>query len=136
MNNFTVLISNLNRITAFCLILILFSINSFGQCTLTAGSVTQNNVSCNGLSDGSVTLNVSGAQGAVTYSNGSGNVMLQTQQFNSSVISHSSSGPTGVWWSPGTCIDGSEFVYSSPKPVRICNPDLLSRGFIIPLLIL
>lgn len=92
----------------------LLSQNIFaGGCTLAIDSTYHTNVLCNGQSNGTITVYASGVSGNAHYSTGSGTVMLATQTFSSSVISHSGSGPQNVWWSPSTCTGGATWNYTA-----------------------
>jgi hypothetical protein len=96
-------------------VLFLFSHSAFAQCTLEIESMVPNPVSCYGLSDGEVVVNVTGASGVVSFSSGgSGSVISPVQGFNTSgsLSTASGSGPINQWWSPSSCT-GGPFIYSS-----------------------
>ena len=84
-----------------------------GGCTLHVDSVHSTNVLCNGQSNGSFTVYTSGASGTTHYGSGAGTVLLTTQAFASNVVSHSNSGPTNQWWSPGSCNGGVSWNYTA-----------------------
>jgi len=87
----------------------------FSQCTLEIESLVATPVSCNGLSDGEVTVNVVGGNGAISFSSGGGGTVISpNQEFNTpnSLSTASGNGPTNQWWSPSTC-NGGPYIYSS-----------------------
>ena len=101
--------------SVFLFVLSLFSFSAYAQCNLAIESMVASPVSCNGQTDGEVTVNVSGATGAVSFSSGgSGTVISPVQGFNTSgsLSTASGSGPTNQWWSPSSCT-GGPFIYSS-----------------------
>lgn len=86
------------------------------QCNLVIDSVSYSDISCFGASDGQITVYASGNNGAIVYSNGSGDSALVPEvQFNSAVelSTAGGSGPTDKWWSPSSCSSGAYFQYSS-----------------------
>lgn len=87
----------------------------YAQCTLEIQSLTSTPVSCNGQSDGTVTVNAIGGNGALSFSSGgSGSVISPNQPFNTSAALNtaSGSGPLNQWWSPSSCT-GGPYIYSS-----------------------
>lgn len=96
-------------------ILCFFSLHSvLAQCNLVLDSVVQQNVSCNGLSDGEFTAYISGGSAPYTFNTGeSFSELLPAQPFNSNVINNNTTAPTNVWFSPGSCVGGAAFVYNS-----------------------
>lgn len=94
-------------------IVFLHSLNA--QCTLEVESLIASPVSCNGLSDGTVTVNAIGGTGAISFSSGgSGTIISPNQPFNTSsaLSTASGSGPLNQWWSPSSCT-GGPYLYSS-----------------------
>jgi hypothetical protein len=97
------------------IIALLYSSAIYSQCNLEIQSLVASPVSCNGLSDGEVTVNVTGANGATSFSSGgSGTIISPNQSFNASntLSITGGSGPLNQWWSPSTCTGGS-YIYSS-----------------------
>lgn len=95
--------------------ILLTSLPFFSQCNLEIQSMVATPVSCNGQSDGEVTVNVTGGNGAIGFSSGgSGTVISPNQSFNASntLSTASGSGPSNQWWSPSTCTGGG-YIYSS-----------------------
>jgi len=90
------------------------SIDVYGQCgTLAITGVSTTPVSCNGGSNGTITVQTTGGTGPFTYANGTSTAIGGAAAFgSSSTLSTTSSGSTSVWWSPGSCTDGS-WVYNS-----------------------
>jgi hypothetical protein len=85
------------------------------QCNLQIESLIASPVSCNGQSNGTVTVNAIGGNGAISFSSGgSGTIISPNQPFNTSsaLSTASGSGPLNQWWSPSSCT-GGPFIYSS-----------------------
>jgi hypothetical protein len=97
------------------LIFITFMHSLNAQCTLEIESMVASPVSCNGLSDGEVTVNAIGGNGAISFSSGgSSTIISPNQPFNTSsaLSTASGSGPLNQWWSPSSCT-GGPYIYSS-----------------------
>lgn len=97
---------------------LLFSADFNAQCTLSIDSVLSTNVSCNGLSDGSITVFASGGNGAISFSSATGGEVIspnQTFDASSALSTAGGSGPTNRWWSPSTCSGGVSFQYSTTQ---------------------
>lgn len=96
----------------------LLSTQYYAQCTLSIDSVLSTNVSCNGLSDGSITVFASGGDGTISFSNASGGEVISPNQpfdASTSLSTAGGSGPTNRWWSPSTCSGGVSFQYSTTQ---------------------
>lgn len=106
------------RYFATLILAFLLSNKCNAQCTLNIDSVLSTNVSCNGLSDGSITVFASGGNGPISFSNASGaEVISPNQPFEASnaLSTAGGSGPTNRWWSPSTCTGGVSFQYSTTQ---------------------
>jgi len=91
-----------------------FSIVLFSQCNLVLDSVVQQNVSCNGGSNGEFTAFASGGTAPYTFNTEeSFSALLPVQPFNSNVINNNTTAPTNVWFSPGSCSGGAAFIYNA-----------------------
>lgn len=83
--------------------------------SLAIDSVQITDVSCNGGSDGEITVFASGGTGPYTYSNGQGSggaTINVLQDFSTNVI-YNSGNVTGSYYSPSTCSPGNYFTYGS-----------------------
>ena len=101
----------------YLVICILITISNLllSQCNLQIESLIASPVSCNGQSNGTVTVNAIGGNGAISFSSGgSGTIISPNQPFNTSsaLSTASGSGPLNQWWSPSSCT-GGPFIYSS-----------------------
>ncbi len=97
---------------------VIFCINAGAQCTLTIDSVLSSAVSCNGLSDGEITVFASGGNGAISFSNAAGGeVVSPNQPFDAATAlsNAAGSGPTNRWWSPSSCNGGASFQFSATQ---------------------
>lgn len=84
--------------------------------SLAVDSVQVTDVSCNGGSDGQITVFASGGSGPYTYSNGqssAGSPITVLQNFNNSGTLYNGSSVTGAYYSPATCTPGNYFAYAS-----------------------
>ena len=104
------------RYLCFISLTLLSFFEATAQCTLTIDSAVVQQVSCNGLSNGSITVFASGGNGAINFSGsaGGGTVISPNQPFDAaaSISTASGSGPTNRWWSPSSCGGGAFFQYS------------------------
>ena len=104
------------RLLVFIALLSLQILKLSAQCTLVIDSVITENVTCNGLSNGSMTVYASGGNGAISFSGsaGGGTVISPNQPFDASnsISTASGSGPTNRWWSPSSCGGGAFFQYN------------------------
>lgn len=84
------------------LVLLAASLQLSAQCTLAIDSAVSTNVTCNGSSNGTITVYTHGGQGTVSYSSGSGGVIMATQQFNSNVLVTGSTASSSQWFAPNS----------------------------------
>lgn len=104
------------RIFYWSILILVAALHANGQCgTLAISNVVATPVSCNGGSNGSITVNVTGGTSPFTYSNGvstTGPAMVGLQGFDTDVIPNSGNSLT-QHYSPSSCTGGRWFDYQA-----------------------